>query len=318
MNDRYLIWLEWPEACFRADAVALAWLAGRVRGEVVRARDESEFLRELPTATHVATWRFDSGWFALAPRLRVLATPAAGREFVPSAGPAGVRIHFGGFHGRIIAETVAAFMSAWVRGFFLCGAIRRGARVPGLADGESAWPRTFLSDKCRGLAGTRALIAGYGRIGRAIGERLAGMGVSVEGFTRRNVADLPRAAADADWLVMALPSDTGTDGFLSAELIACLPPRAVVVNVGRGNAVDEAALLAALRSGRLAGAYLDVFRGETNMRRGGEGSGEAAGMILSTPPGELPWNLVAMPHSAAFSPEYVTDFFKELIDEGLF
>ena len=62
-----------------------------------------------------------------------------------------------------------------------------------------------------------------------------------------------------DILVMAMPATAQTVGTLNAERIALLPPHAVVVNVGRGSAVDQEALAAALNEGRIAGAALDVF-----------------------------------------------------------
>ena len=297
-NKRILVWLEWPEACFRVDAKALRFLRAAVApGDTVRrVTHESTFLKELPRATHAIVWEFKKEWFARAPRLRVLATPAAGRELVAwRDAPAHVNVHFGAFHGEIIAESVAAFCLAWARGFF-------AVKPP-------IWPRANFGSVCYEVKGTTAVVAGYGRIGTAIGEKLSALGVTVRGFTRKNAADLPRAAKDADWFILALPSDTGTDDFLNARLIARLPRRCVVVNVGRGNAVDEAALRAALESGRLAGAYLDVFKGEpTALNKGG-----AVRRGL--------WDgcrhLVAMPHSAAFSPRYIERCFAELKDEGL-
>ena len=110
--NTYLVWLEWPERCFRVGAGDVAYLKSLVpRGSrVVRARSERAFLRALPAATHAIVWNFRSEWFAMARRLRLLATPAAGRELVPTEGPPGVAIHFGGFHGSIMAESAAAFI----------------------------------------------------------------------------------------------------------------------------------------------------------------------------------------------------------------
>lgn len=311
MNDVYLIWLEWPEKCFRIDTEALRFLRSHLprSSRIVRARTEAAFLKSLPKATHVITWHFNKEWYDLAPRLKVLATPGAGRELVAWAdAPEAVRVHFGGFHGAIIAESVVGFMFAWAHGFFRpeLGTSRAWAK---------SWPRALLGDKCSLVAGSKAVIAGYGRIGRAIGAKLEALGVEVEGFSRKNIAALPRSLKKADWLVLALPSDTGTDGFLDTKLIAKLPPRCVVVNIGRGNAVDEAALLDALRRGRLAGAYLDVFHNEPGpLNKVGSAS---KGGILAAPRSKLPSNLVCMPHSSAFCGEYLKMCFKELIDDGL-
>ena len=323
MGNFYLIWLEWPERCFRADVGDIRLFRSLVPkgSRVVRARSESDFLKALPRATHAVTWSFKGEWYARASKLRVLATPAAGRELVAwREAPAGVRVHFGAFHGPIISETVLGFLLAWTRGFFWKGPL---------------WPRSVLSNHCGDLEGTTAVIAGFGRIGRAIAARLEAFGVECFGLTRHGVFTLAdyvgegsggptrqsnvqasrqsRLYSRADWFIMALPSDTGTDDFLDGRLIRRLPKKCVVVNVGRGNAVDEDALLNAIEEGRLAGAYLDVYKREPtvlNPDAGPRGGGLAAAR-------RVPWNLVRMPHSSAFSSRYMKECFRELEREGL-
>ena len=308
-----LVWLEWPEKCFRVDAEALLALRKLLPegSELLRARTETAFLRLLPRATHVITWHFKAEWYARAKALKVLATPGAGRELVDaSAAPQGVRVHFGGYHGAIISETVAGFILAWARGFF------RPELAAADSDGRAwaqSWPRSAIGGECYRVAGTKAVIVGYGKIGRAIGAKLEALGVGVEGFSRGNIAELPKVLDGASWFILALPSDTGTDNFLDAKLIAKLPRKCVVVNIGRGNAIDEEALLKALESGRIAGAYLDVFHNEPGplAKVGGNSKG-----ILSRPKAHLPQNLVRMPHSSAFSGDYLKICFKELKDDG--
>lgn len=280
------------------DAEALRYLKSAVPkgGRVIRARSEAAFLRALPKATHAIVWNFKPEWFAKAPHLRVLATPAAGQELVPTKGPAGVKIHFGHFHGGIMAESVAAFVLAWARGFFR----------PELKKG--AWPRTALSDKLYDVAGSKAVIAGYGNVGRAIGAKLSALGVEVCGVTRKNAKSLPELAQDADWFILALPSTTGTDNFLSAALMRKLPRKCVVINVGRGNAIDEKALYAALKEHRLAGAYLDVRKHEP--------SGTVPEFGANVRGLDALWSCVITPHASAFSPRYVKLCFKELKDDG--
>ena len=308
----YLIYLEWPEKCFRISTDDLRYLRTLVPkgSRVVRVRDDTGFMRALPRATHAIVWRFRREWFARASRLRVLATPAAGQELVPTAGPPGVTIHFGHYHGAIMAESVAGFMLAWSRGFF---AVRYAP--PRVA----AWPRTWLSERCAEVAGTTAVIAGYGHAGRAIGRQLAALGVTVYGITRhgifagdRHLAGVTRARLlkKADWFVLALPSTTGTDNFLGAALLKQLPRRCVVINVGRGNAIDERALLAALRAHRLAGAYLDVCKREPTLNPDGRRQPSMAVDDSGLPP-----NCIVMPHASAFSPLYLRRCFKELKDD---
>lgn len=299
----YLVWLEWTEECFRVNDADLAFLRTLVPAdsEIVRARSEADFLSALPRATHAIVWNFKSDWFALAPKLRVLATPAAGRELVPESGPEGVKIHFGHFHGPIMAETVVAFILAWARGFFALSAHQRSGAE------DAAWPRTWMSSRCRSVAGTCAVVIGFGNIGRAIGAKLEALGVSVVGVSRhRPVSDDELKAAD--WVVLALPSTTGTDGFVDAAFLAKLSPKAVLVNVGRGNAVEEDALAAALTEGRLAGAYLDVRKFEP--------SGTVPLFGANAQALDKCENCIISPHSSAFSPDYVKNCFRELMDDG--
>ena len=312
MTNDYLVWLEWPEKCFRIDAETLRLFRRLVgdRGRVVCVRSEAAFLRALPRATHAIVWNFRSEWFAKAPRLKVLATPAAGREFVPEKGPNGVRIHFGKFHGLFMAETVAAFMLAWCRGFFR---LREKAVV------DEPWPRTWLSDKCTTVGDTNAVIFGYGHVGRAIGDLLGRLCVGVTGVTRHGVYQtapgksrprqvdakaLDEALGRADWVILALPSTTGTDNFFDAKLIRKLPRKCVVINVGRGNAVDEKALYGALKAGRLAGAYLDVRKHEPSAT-----VLESPGYVPEL--AKLP-NCITTPHSAAFGNDYLWQCLVEL------
>ena len=311
----YLVWLEWPEKCFRMDAETLRCLELSVRGKgrVVRVRSEEAFLRALPQATHALVWNFRSEWFALAPRLRLVATPAAGRELVPETGPRGVKVHFGAFHGEIMAESVAAFMLAWSRGFF---------RLRAKEISNDPWPRAWLSDKCSTVRTTNAVVFGFGNVGRAIGDLLNRLCVGVTGVTRHGVYQtlpgrrrpqqvdervLDEALGSADWVILALPSTTGTDNFFDEKLIRKLPRKCVVINVGRGNVVDEKALYRALRTKRLAGAYLDVRKHEPSAT------------VLESP-GYVPElaslpNCVITPHSAAFDGNYLRMFIGELVHD---
>lgn len=123
------------------------------------------------------------------------------------------------------------------------------------------------------IAGATMVILGYGEIGRACARRASAMGMRVLGIRRRPelsdgdpfvesvVAFEERAAciAQADYLVVAAPNTPDTKGLVGPAEIAGMKPNAVLINIGRGPVVDEAALVDALRERRILGASLDVF-----------------------------------------------------------
>ncbi|MGE0717045.1 MAG: NAD(P)-dependent oxidoreductase [Alphaproteobacteria bacterium] len=119
----------------------------------------------------------------------------------------------------------------------------------------------------RELRGRTAAVVGYGRIGRriatlvrAFGMRVLAVDPSLSMNDGQIVAcDLATALAAADAVVLALPLTPATRGLIDAPALALMKPDAVLVNVARGGIVDQAALVAALRAGRLAGAGLDVL-----------------------------------------------------------
>ncbi|MBX3593054.1 D-2-hydroxyacid dehydrogenase [Sphingomonas sp.] len=114
------------------------------------------------------------------------------------------------------------------------------------------------------LADTRALVIGYGTIGRMIGDRLTAFGVDVTGVTRsgRDGTLTPGAWAarlgEFDWVILAAPSTAATHAMIGAGELAAMKPGAWLINIARGDMVDQAALIAALEKRRIAGAVLDV------------------------------------------------------------
>ncbi|HTX38281.1 MAG TPA: D-2-hydroxyacid dehydrogenase [Bryobacteraceae bacterium] len=124
------------------------------------------------------------------------------------------------------------------------------------------------------IAGQTAGIVGYGDIGRAVAARLKPMGLDVLAMKRHgpplyHVDPLvsrifgPEARlemmARCDYVVVSAPLTPETKGMIGAAEFAAMKPTAVVINVGRGPVIDEAALIDALRAGRIKGAALDVF-----------------------------------------------------------
>ncbi len=105
------------------------------------------------------------------------------------------------------------------------------------------------------------LVLGQGEMGRAVGARLAAQGYRVQGW-HRSSGPLLQALAGAQIVVNLLPLTAATRGLLNARALAALPNGAALVNLGRGAHVVDADLLAALDSGRLRHAVLDVFHTE--------------------------------------------------------
>ena len=116
------------------------------------------------------------------------------------------------------------------------------------------------------LQGSRALIVGYGAIGRRIGEILKGFGVEVTGV-RRSASGEPNMLGasqwkdklgEFDWVIVAAPATEETAHLIGAAELAAMKPSAFLVNIARGTLVDQDALIAALEAKRIAGAHLDV------------------------------------------------------------
>jgi phosphoglycerate dehydrogenase-like enzyme len=127
------------------------------------------------------------------------------------------------------------------------------------------------------LFGRRALIVGFGRIGRALARRLVALGMEVDAIRRRpepgearqagvsevgQPSDLPRLAAAADFLVCTATATEEARGMINASTLHVMKPTAFVINVSRGAVINEPALIAALSNGLIAGAGLDVFAQE--------------------------------------------------------
>jgi len=123
------------------------------------------------------------------------------------------------------------------------------------------------------VTGKRVGILGLGRIGRAIAHRLTGFDTVLSYHSRHPVPDVPYTyaespqalAAAVDVLVVATSGGPATAGLVSAEVLEALGPAGYLVNIARGSVVDEPALVAALTSGTIAGAALDVFADEPNV-----------------------------------------------------
>ncbi|MBI4517645.1 MAG: D-2-hydroxyacid dehydrogenase [Deltaproteobacteria bacterium] len=199
-----------------------------------------------------------------APNLRWLQLPNAGIDH-PVFGQLlaqGVTLTTAsGVTAEPIAQTAIGGLLALARGFPRWEEARR----------RHQWLPHPSGQLPRDLRGQTMVIVGVGAIGNQIGRLAQALGLHVIGVRHRarTLADhvdemhppsalaalLPRA----DWLVLACPLTDRTRGLVGAAALALLPVGAYLINVARGQIIDEAALVAALQSGRLSGAYLDVF-----------------------------------------------------------
>ncbi|WP_086843626.1 2-hydroxyacid dehydrogenase [Amycolatopsis kentuckyensis] len=186
------------------------------------------------------------------PSLRVVQSLSAGVEALVPLLPDGVRLANGrGLHDLSVAEHALALIHAAQRDLPRWFAQQ--------ARGE--WVR----EHTRSLADSRVLLVGYGSIGQAVERQLVAAEAVVTRVASRprpdedvhGVAELPALLPEADIVVLILPDTPATRGLLGPRELAALPDGALVINVGRGTAIDTDALLAETRSGRLR-AGLDV------------------------------------------------------------
>lgn len=188
-----------------------------------------------------------------------------------------------GVFGTLMSEYVFGYMLAHERRMFETWAAQQERRwVP-------SPPGT--------LKGRQVGLLGVGSIGAAIARTAKHFGMRVKGYTRtsRSCPDVDEYfhgdqrlafAADLDYLVCIVPNTAGTRLLVDRALLEALPPRAVVINPGRGSVLDETALAELLAAGRLGGAVLDVFHTEPL---------PADHVLWGTP------HVVITPHNAAIS-----------------
>lgn len=216
---------------------------------------------------------FTAGAFAKTPRCRILANFGAGFNHIDTAAARGAGVAVTNTPD-VVTEATADLAMA-----LILMTVRRaseGERV--LRAGEwTGWNPTQLLGG--DVSGRPVGIVGMGRIGRAIARRCHfGFGMDVLFFNRSAVADPGVPARRVEGLhdllsavevaVLAVPGGPGTRHMIGRAELAALGPRGHLVNVARGDVVDEAALVEALERGLVAGAGLDVYAREPLVPRG--------------------------------------------------
>lgn len=244
-----------------------------------------------------------------APRLRWVQYYSAGVENVidhPLAAAGVIFTTTSGIHATPIAEYVLAMMLAWYRRVPLLLTWQREAHWPTRAEREGLDQRE--------LRGATLGIVGYGSVGRETarlahafgmqvlatshggdhrdhGYQIAGIGDAEGTLPQRYypLAELHELLRASDVVLIALPSTPDTRGLFDAAAFAAMKPSALLINIARGDISDEAALLDALTTRRIAGAVLDVFAHEP--------------LPADSPLWRLP-NVIITPHISAVTPAY--------------
>jgi phosphoglycerate dehydrogenase-like enzyme len=265
---KVLISIEQPVIQWQIPAACVAQLTSRFPHiEFVHATTVEERARGLADCDVAFTWILDSAEFERAPRLKWVHTSAVAVETLclPDLFARGIIVsNTRGVQAVPIAEHALAVILGLARQLPLVLEHQRAAR----------WAQNdFVGDRLPRLLRGRTLgLIGVGTIGSAIAARAEAFGMRVIALRRRagqgdvpgveqvfGSAQLDDFLAQTDVLVIAAPLTPETEALMGAPQIAQLPRGAVIVNVGRARILDTAALIAALHSGHLSGAALDVF-----------------------------------------------------------
>lgn len=278
-------------AGFRA-ALARDAIAAGVDAVAVDEFDDEAFAREIADADvllHVLKL-VTPATLAAGPKLKLVQKLGVGVNTIDleACKAAGVAVaNMPGVNSQAVAEMALALMLAVLR--------RLSYLDPLTRKGEGWSPDLDLIDGTGEIAGRTVGFVGYGGSASRLGAALQALGAEVI-YTARSAkpdlpgrfVDLPTLLAQADIVSLHVPLTAETERLINADSLAAMKPGAILINTARGGLVDEPALVAALTSGRLRGAGLDVFADEPV---------DPANPLLALPA------VVAAPHMAWLTPE---------------
>lgn len=262
-----------------------------------------------PHADVVASFFPPEDLLAVAPALAWLALPSAGADYAVSQGmvkPGGpIVTDASGVHAVPIGEFVLSVILLWSRQWPKLFALQR----------RHEWPSRPEWQALRGreLRGATVGIIGLGAIGRSVAQLTRGLGMRVLATRRSATAgstdpdvdhlvpasDLHSLLGASDFVVLSVPSTPETHHMIGERELRAMRPTAFLINISRGEAVDQAALIAALQDGTIAGAGLDVFEHEP--------------LPPESPLWSLP-NVIISPHLAGASNRYSQRFTDLFLD----
>ncbi len=280
---------------------APAWFPERMLEEfpqlkIVNLPDYKHVDDEIVDAEIVMAWSIRPRQIAAAKRLRWIHSPAAAvnQLMFPQLIDSDIILtNAREVHGPVVAEHVIALI------FALAKKIPDSVRL----QEKHVWGQQILWDelpRIREVAGATLCLIGLGSIGRAVVNCAKALGMRVIAVREHPEKGMDGADAvfgpgptlvdevfrQADYIVLAAPVTDRTNAIANAERLALMKPDACLINVGRGQLVDEAALALALRERKIGGAALDVFPNEP--------------LAADSPLWDVP-NLLITPHTAALT-----------------
>lgn len=210
--------------------------------------------------------RINEAMFDRLPKLEIVASFGVGYDHIDSATAAkrGIIVtHTPEVLNEEVADTALGLLLSTVRELPQAERHLRSGKWP---SGDYRLSRATLRNRVVGLVG-------MGRIGRAIARRLEAFGVPVVYHTRQprpevayrhypNLVDMARAV---DVIIAIVPGGAATRNLIDAKVLEALGPEGILINVARGSVVDEAALIEALKQGKIMAAGLDVFAKEPHV-----------------------------------------------------
>jgi phosphoglycerate dehydrogenase-like enzyme len=297
---------EWRPKPLMADSIRKRWPQMRV----VHLPDYDRLPEELPDTDVFVGYSLRAQQLVDGKKLKWIHSTAAGvsQLMYPELRDSGIVVtNPSGIFSIPMAEHIVGMLLALAKNFPDC--VRQQDR--GIWSQQKLWdkPQQFTE-----LNGKVLLIVGFGSIGRELAKRARAFEMRVWGVTRSGQGDLTHAEKIvatasledvlpyADYVVLAAPETSETKRLMGAAQMARMKPGARLLNVGRGSLLDEAALIAALESGALGGAALDVAEKEP------------------LPPEDPLWkapNLFITPHTSAVSDRLwarETDLFLQLLE----
>jgi D-3-phosphoglycerate dehydrogenase len=280
---------------FHEDGMKLFEARPEVSIEIVDGSDQAELMEKIEDADAVTirTALLPARVIERARRLKVVSRHGVGYD----------NIDVDALTTRKIPLAIAADANATAVAehtlFFMLALAKQGLRYD-RATRESRWAVRNSLDAVD-LLGRRVLVMGFGRIGREVAKRCAAFGMAVSIYDPyvqantieqagdyRSIPDFEAVLPETDILTVHMPLGSESRSLIGFSELAALPPHAFVINAARGGIIDEQALYEALKTGKIAGAALDVFDQEP-------------------PPRDHPLfrleNVILTPHSAGLSKE---------------